>query len=54
MIKTSKVLLAAAIAAVPSAVLAGTAPIPVPEPTTMGLVAVATAGMAVAYRIMRR
>ncbi len=38
----------------PAVVFAGTAPAPIPEPTTMGIFAVASAGAAVAYRLLRR
>lgn len=44
--------LAAMAAASPA--FATTAPVPVPEPTTMSIVAVSTAGVALAYRLFRR
>ena len=38
----------------PAVVFAGTAPAPIPEPSTMGVFAVASAGTAIAYRLFRR
>lgn len=46
--------LAVGVMTAPVVAFAGTAPTPVPEPTTMGVVAVASAGAALAYRLFRR
>lgn len=54
MTKALKILTGLAVAAAPTAVFAGSTQIPVPEPTSMGILAVAAAGTAVAYRLMRR
>ncbi|RIK94404.1 MAG: hypothetical protein DCC73_07565 [Proteobacteria bacterium] len=54
LVKGVAVGMAVGVLTAPAVVFAGTAPAPIPEPTTLGIFAVASAGAAVAYRLFRR